>query len=138
MKNSSIVTAFFIIAVLVATSCKKETVTTPSKDHLALRKIQFSLYTDKDFSGENNNVLFTLTIQNSALRSLWDSTLPPIKLKDIPDVAHKLIATKSISVSDTSLLRVGFIYSIENVGHSSFFDSSQPRDTLKMVDFNFQ
>ena len=138
MKNLSIVTLFFITAVLAATSCKKETVMAPSKNPIVSRKIQFSLYTDKDFSGENNNVLFTLTIQNSAFQSLWDSTLPPIKLKDIPDVAHKLIATKSISVSDTALLRVGFLYSIENVGHSSFFDSSQPGDTLKMVDFNFQ
>jgi hypothetical protein len=138
MRNLSIVTVFFIAAVLMATSCKKETVMTPSKDPLAVRKIQFSLYTDKDFSGENNNVLFTLTIQNYRFQSLWDSTLPPIKLEDIPDAAHKLIATKSISVNDTARLRVGFIYSIENVGHSSFFDSSEPGDTLKMVDFNFQ
>lgn len=138
MKNSTIAIVFFITAVLLATSCKKETVMAPSKNPAVSRKIQFSLYTDKDFSGENNNVLFTLTIQNSALQSLWDSTLPPIKLKDIPDVAHKLIATKSISVNDTALLRVGFIYSIEDVGHSSFFESSQPGDTLKMVDFNFQ
>ena len=138
MKKLSIVTSFFLMAVLMGTSCKKETAGMPSKDPLAQRKIEFSLYTDKDFSGENKNVMFTLTIQNSRLQSLWDSTLPPIKLKDIPDVAHKLIATKSISVEDTALLRVGFLYSIENVGHSSFFDSSQPRDTLKKVDFNFQ
>jgi len=40
--------------------------------------------------------------------------------------------------NDNSLLKAGFRYSIENVGSSWHWDSSDAGETFTIVDFNFQ
>ena len=124
----------FSLTFLIVTSCKKESTDHPETP----RKIQFSLYTDKDFSTDNSNIVFTVVIENSTNKVLWDSTLATMKIKDIPDLAHKLVIEKLAPGNNNSLLRVGFLYTIENVGNSWHWDYSNPGETFKKVEFNFK
>jgi hypothetical protein len=138
MNKLASATIFFVSTILIAVSCKKQISNPPSNNPAAPRKIQFSLYTDKDFSSDNDTITFTLFMQNSKNENLWDSMLAPMQIKDIPSSAHKLTIEKLVPYNDNSLLKVGFRYSIENVGTSWYFDSSSAGETFKIVNFNFQ
>jgi len=96
------------------------------------------LYTDKDLSGDNHTIIFKLSIQKPPNQVLWDSTLAPMRIKDIPDLAHKLIVKKAVPGNDPSLLKVGFSYSIQDVGNSWYFNAFNAGDMFKVVNFNFQ
>lgn len=122
--------------ILIGTSCKKQSVTPGNTG--VLRKVQFSLYTDKDFSGNNGIITFKLAMQNSSGQVLWDSLLAPVHIKDIPGLAHKLVVEKQVPGNDNSLLKVGFFYTIENVGNSWHLDAFNAGETFKIVEFNFQ
>jgi len=102
------------------------------------RKVQFDLYTDKDYSNDTHNITFTLFMNKTTGETLWDSVLAPMEIKDIPDPAHKLIIERAVPGNDTSLLKVGFLYTIEGVGSSWYIDSSNSGETFKIVDYNFQ
>jgi len=142
MKYLATWSILFIAIIMMGTACKKPTTghtagKTPDTPGVP-RKIQFSLYTDRDFSSDNKNITFTLFIQNPASQVLWDSVLTPMKIKEIPDLAHKLVIEKTVPGNDGSLLKVGFRYAIENVGISWYFDSSSAGEKFKIVDFNFR
>ena len=132
MKFISTPTAFFIFVILFGTSCFKDPVS-PAIE----RKVQFVLYTDKDFTNDSGIITFRLSIQN-AFNPLWDSTLAPMAIKDIPDSAHKIVVEKLVPFNDNSMLKVGFYYEIENVGNSWFLDSLPPGVAFKRVEFNFR
>ena len=102
------------------------------------RLVQFDLYTDKDFSHVNNIITFKISIQKATDEVLWDSVLAPMQIKDIPQLAQKLVVEKYVPGNDPSLLKVGFYYSIENVGYSWHLDSFEPGEIFKIVNFNFQ
>jgi hypothetical protein len=122
--------------ILLQTGCHK-----PGDDVYGIPKVprefRFQLYTNSDFSKDNHIITFEAFIENSAYRVLWDSILPPMKIKDIPDSMHKLIINKSIPGNETGLLKAGFRYAIENVGNSSYYDSSKASQTIKVIDFDF-
>jgi hypothetical protein len=138
MKYLSIMSILCVSTILIGTSCKKQTTDPVPNIPGVLRKVQFILYTDKDFSSDNDSIIFKLSIQKSTNQILWDSVLKPMKIKDIPNLAHKLVIVKSVPGNDTSLLKVGFYYSIENVGNSWHVDMFNAGETFKIVDFNFQ
>ena len=117
-------------------SCKKQT-TDPTVNAIP-RKVQFVLYTDTDFSGNEKLITFTLSIQKLPNQVLWDTVLAPMKIKDIPGPANKWVIEKWVPGNDPSLLKTAFYYSIENVGNSWFIDSFRVGDTLKILDFNFK
>ena len=139
MKFLSIICILCISIILIGTSCKKYTSYPNQQPNNpgVLRKVQFRLYTDKDFSTDNGIITFTLSIQ-TANQILWDSVLAPMKIKDIPNLEHKLVAEKIVPDYNTSLLKVGFLYTIENVGNSWHLDSLKIGEIFKVVDFNFQ
>src|SRR5664279_266063 len=126
----------FVIC-LAGISCKKQTTEQPPVNTVP-RKVQFVLYTDKDFSGNNGMITFELSIQKLTNQVLWDSVLPPMKIKDIPGPANKWIIEKWVPGNEPSLLKTGFYYAIEGVGSSWFIDSFKVRETIKIIDFNFQ
>lgn len=134
IKTLSILLASIII---FGTSCKKYQADYTPGTTTAPRKIQFVLYTDRDLSTENGLVSFKLFIQKLPNIDIWDSVLTAIPLKDIPLLANKLVIERSVPENDPSLLRVGFIYSIENSGNSSYFEYIQTGENFKVVDFNF-
>ena len=123
MKYLSIMSILCVSTILIGTSCKKQitgsAITDSALDNSKnLRKVRFVLYTDKDFSSDNDSIFFKLSIRKARNQVLWDSMLAPMKIKDIPDLAHRLIVNKLVPGNDPSLLKVGFYYSIKNVGNS--------------------
>ena len=124
--------------IFTATSCKKQNTDEVPGDPASARKVRYLLYSDKDLSGDQNAITFTLSIQNSNNQTLWDSVLTTIKIKDIPDLAHKFVVEKTVPGNDNSLLKVGFYYSIENIGNSWHLDAFDAGAIFKTVDFNFQ
>ena len=143
MKYLSIISIVCVSTILIGTSCKKQVTESSitdgaSNDSRNIRKVQFVLYTDKDLSGDNHTIIFKLSIQKPPNQVLWDSTLAPMRIKDIPDLAHKLIVKKAVPGNDPSLLKVGFSYSIQDVGNSWYFNAFNAGDMFKVVNFNFQ
>ena len=133
MKFLSLISILSLL--LIATSCKKnsDTVSYPVTE----RKIRYVLSTDQDFSGVNINVAFTVFINDETNNRVWDSLLPSMKLKDIPSQANSLVVEKAVPGNVQSLLKVGFLYTIENIGSSQYIDTSNAGSTLKVVNFNF-
>lgn len=123
---------------VVATSCKKLETGYLSNKTIVHRTVSFSLYTDRDLSKDQANISFTLFIRNTSNTPLWDSALAPMKLKDIPRAANRILVQKSVPDNEQSLLKAGFRYSIEGVGDSWYFDSVNVGQVLKVVEFNFK
>ena len=128
-----------IVALLIVTaeSCKKTYPSTDGGDPGNARKIRFQLYTDKDFSRETSVIKFSIFIRNTRT-TLFDSSLAPMQIKDIPDAAHKLVIEKTVQGNDNSDLAAGFHYEIQNVGHSGYIDTSKAGNALKVIDYAFQ
>jgi hypothetical protein len=126
------------VLVIIGTSCEKQKTDHLAKGWVVHRTVSFLLYTDKDFSHDQGNISFNLFIENSSNGTLWDSALAPMKLRDIPGAANKILAQKSIPDSVQSLLKAGFRYSIEGVGSSWYFDSVNAGQASKIVEFDFK
>jgi len=117
---------------LVIASCNKfknETVTS--------RNVQFQLYKNQDFSNDNNLITFKLTIQQLPNTIIWDSVLAPMKIKDIPSFANRININKTVN-TQPGQLKLGFYYTIEEVGDSWFFEPMESWESFKLVDFNFR
>lgn len=118
-------------SLLLAAGCKNEDLA-PSTP----RTIRFELYTDQDFSKETNSIVFEPSISDGRT-VLWDSVFTSMQLKDIPSEAHKIVFEKVIR-NNNAELKVGFKYTLDNVGYSWFYDKSTPGVQLKTVTFNFK
>ena len=116
---------------LVIASCNKFKNETPLD-----RTVQFQLYTDQDFSNDQNMISFKLTIEKWPNTILWDSVLAPMRIKDIPSFANKLTMEKTVK-NERGQLKVGFNYTIAEVGDSWFFQPMESWESFKLVDFNF-
>ena len=117
---------------IVIASCNKfnnETVTS--------RNVQFQLYTDQDFSNDNHLITFKLTIQQLPNTIIWDSVLAPMKIKDIPSFANRINIDKTVK-TQPGQLKLGFYYTIEEVGDSWFFQPMESWESFKLVDLNFR
>src|SRR5712675_2032378 len=104
------------VLLFAGSACNKQTTEQPPVN-LVPRKVRFVLYTDKDFSNNNELITFELTIQNASSQVLWDSVLPPMRRKDIPGLSNKGVVEKWVPGNDPSLLKTGFYYAIQNVGN---------------------
>ncbi len=139
MKHLAIIATLCVLAILIGSSCKKQILDTGILDkRLNARKVQFQLYTTSDFSNENDSIFFKISITKPRNKILFDSMLAPMRIKDIPNRAHKLIINKVVPGNDPSLLKVGFYYTIKNVGSSSHTEPFNAGETFKVVEFNFQ
>jgi hypothetical protein len=137
MRFFSFCSVFCFSIFLTGTSCKKQTTEQPPVNTVP-RKVQFILYTDKDFSDNNELITFELSIQKVPNQELWDSVLPPMKIKDIPGPANKWVIEKWVPGNEPSQLKTGFYYAIQNVGNSWFIDTFKVGETFKTIEFNFQ
>ncbi|HEV8285139.1 MAG TPA: hypothetical protein VGQ09_12565 [Chitinophagaceae bacterium] len=117
--------------VTIMASCKKDY---PSSSG---RKFRFQLYTNQDFSDNTSLINFSVFIR-TANRTIFDSTLAPMQIKDIPDAANKLIFEKTVTGNDNVDLAAGFRYEIQDVGISWYIDTSKAGNPLKIIDFAFQ
>jgi len=124
---------------LITTSCNKHK---HDHDHVDTenaidRTVQFSLYTDKDFSADEKLITFRVAIEKYPNITIWDSVLPPMKIKDIPSPLNKLKIEKLVK-NQAGQLKVGFYYTIDNVGISWFYNAMESWESNKVVDFNFR
>jgi len=123
-----------LIILLTFGSCVKDK---PVISAHTYRTFRFQLYTEKDFSNNNQNIVFSVVIKNHD-NILFDSVLAPMKIKDIPAKANQLIIEKTIAAQNYNELAAGFRYTIENVGNSWYTDTSRAGETFKEIDFSFQ
>jgi hypothetical protein len=129
-------TSVFALLIILE-SCKKTYPASDSIDPGIERTIRFQLYTNQDFSGETSIIRFSVFIRN-ARTTLFDSSLAVMRIKDIPDAAHKLVIEKTVSGNGNANLSAGFHYEIENVGYSGYVDTSKAGNALKVIDYAFQ
>jgi hypothetical protein len=96
------------------------------------RKVRYELYTNEDFSDDQKNILFSIFMRNGQ-KTIFDSPLATVKIKDIPDSNHRIIIEKLLPDNDTSTLVAGFNYQIENVGFSWYLETFTAGDTFKVL-----
>lgn len=135
MKRLFILTCGLALVTVSALSCKKTYPASAIQYPANSRTIRFQLYTNQDFSANNAVINFSLFIRN-ANKTLLDSSLASMQIKDIPDGAHKIVIEKT--VNDNSDLAAGFRYEIQNVGYSWYIDTSKGGSASKVIDFAFQ
>lgn len=133
MKKCAVQTVLVLAVMVIAASCTKSSspaIVYPEKT------VRFVLHTEQDFTGNTENILFSLFIRK-ANTLIFDSTLSPMQLKDIPNVSKELVFEKKIA-DDGSDLTAGFMYTIENVGNSHYIDTCKGGVPFTLVDFSFQ
>ena len=137
MKISASALLFLTTAFLII-SCKKEK-PQPVPGSSA-KTIKFVLYTNEDFSTDEDTIRFALTIRNNAgtikSRSIFDTTLMLMKIKDIPGPSNKIIISKTVP-DDGTTLEAGFIY-YTRFGVGSRFDTVSTNEKLKVFEYPFQ
>lgn len=136
MKLYSITVLLVAAAICLTTSCKKEK-PVPTPAPIATRTLKFILYTDKDFSNNNENITFALHISNAQATIKFDSTVFSAKVKDIPNKAHQLVFEKKIP-DDGTVVAADFFYTIENVGMSWYLDTCAANEKLKIIEYPFE
>ena len=119
---------------LLGTSCDKSTVSSPVSTP---RKIQYELFTNSDFSGNETYITFSLFMRTQT-KILLDSQLAPMKIKEIPNAANKIIITKTVPDNESSDLSIGFLYTINGIGNSWYLDTCKAGETFKVVNFAFR
>src|SRR5436190_5286721 len=135
MKKFIIPICPILLAVLTGISCKKDYSSHDVTKSATSRKIRFQLYTNQDFSSNSSVINFSILIRNAS-KTLLDSALAPMQIKDIPDATHKIVIEKT--VSDDSDLAASFRYEIQNVGISWYIDTSKAGNQVKVIDYAFQ
>jgi hypothetical protein len=123
-----------LVIAMIALSCRKDH-STSVIPYPQNRTIRFQLYTNEDFSTNSSVINFSIFIKNHN-RTLFDSSLASMQIKDIPDSTHKIVIEKT--VADNLDLAAGFRYEITNVGISWHIDTSKAGNSLKVIDYNFQ
>jgi hypothetical protein len=127
-----------VLCIFLLVSCKKNNADLPPNKLSTTKTIRFQLYTNQDFSTNESTIIFKASIQNVGNNQIiWDSTFATRKIKEIPGEANKIIVQKSILVTD-STLKVGFYYTITNVGSSWYLDTVGKGTSFKLIDYNFQ
>jgi hypothetical protein len=122
---------------LITASCNKHKDEQTNNENPIDRIVQFSLFTDQDFSNDEKLITFRVSIEKYPNITIWDSVLTPMKIKDIPSLTNKITIEKLIR-NEPGKLKVGFYYTIENVGVSWFYNAMEPWESSKKVDFNFR
>ncbi|MBC7936423.1 MAG: hypothetical protein H7Y86_13820 [Rhizobacter sp.] len=137
--NTKFLSLLLIVGLMNFYSCKKNNEQEqPGNPPVATgsTKFKFYLYTTQTFS-ESNLVNFRMYIRNGQ-NILVDSSLITMRVKDIPNADNKLLFVRSIPGGYQENFKVGFVYTIENVGISWYFDSCMAGVEEKTIDFNFR
>jgi hypothetical protein len=147
MKNDFFKVGLLLSALsIIIASCKKDSSDVTPMPPEGGRTFRFVLYTNQDYSTDDHTIKFIVFIKKGSVyvydttagNLLYDSAYAPIRIKDIPDPAHKIVVEKKIMGYDNDDLTAGFVYEIVNVGYSWHIDTSKAGNPLKVIDYNFQ
>jgi hypothetical protein len=151
MKHISLLLYSLFCTLVISVSCKKPVAvkpavdpaepqkTQPVSDSVEPQTIKFVLFTSKDFSNYNGNITFTLSVRRNGTRqAIWDSILPPMRVSEIPGPSNKIIIEKTFPANAGAISRAGFIYSLEHVGISWYWNYLAGGETFKTVEYDFQ
>src|SRR5215510_13836843 len=136
MKNNFFNVCLLLTLCITIASCIKDGSNVNPMPPDSGRTIRFVLYTDQDFSDDTSVIDFTIFIKKGSVyvgdtvasNLLFDSAFAPMRIKDIPDPAHKIVVEKKVIGYDDAELTAGFIYTIVNVGNAWHIDSSSARN----------
>ncbi|MFY8090210.1 MAG: hypothetical protein ACOVMI_03065 [Chitinophagaceae bacterium] len=123
-----------IAVLLLVTACCK----CYELENNTVKTIHFSISTNEDFSTNNDSITFSLAIKQLNNQIIWDSTIPAMKIKDIPKQPLKINIAKQFHSSEITTLRVGVYYTIKNVGNAWYTDTFHTMNANKTLDFNFK
>jgi hypothetical protein len=101
------------------------------------RNIKYVLYTNEDFGDGEYNITFSVFARDDN-KTLLDSAIATMKVKDIPSAENKIIIEKKILADASTNLVAGFVYEIGHVGVSWYLDSVPAAQKDKTVEFAFQ
>ena len=101
------------------------------------RKIKYVLYTNEDFGDDDHNITFSLFARDHT-RTLLDSAISTMKVKEIPSAANKIVIEKTLVTDALSDLVAGFTYKIEGVGESWNLDSIPAGQNNKTIEYAFK
>ena len=135
MKNTIIVLTTLFIILLTTLSCNKEK-PKPGTEKVE-RTIQYVLYTNEDFSDDEHNITFSVFARDDE-RTLLDSAITTMKVKEIPSIDNKIIIEKKLITDASTDLVAGFVYEIEHVGVSWYLDSIPAGQNSKTIEYAFK
>src|SRR6476620_7873478 len=124
-----------VAALCVLYSCTKDHSNTGN--NYPTRKVHYELFTTENFSDDQHDIQFNLFMRDSR-RTIFDSALAIMKVKDIPDSLHRWVFDKVVPGNNQDSLVVGFTYRIFDVGYSWYLDKFQKGDTLKKIIYSFK
>src|SRR5437763_45625 len=101
------------------------------------RKIKYVLYTNEDFSDDEHRITFSVFARDGN-KTLFDSALTQMKVKEIPSAANKIIVEKTLITDASTDLVAGFTYKIEGVGESWYLDSVSAGQNNKIIEYAFK
>jgi hypothetical protein len=133
MKMRLILAAVAVMCIVI--SCTKDHNHTVRNK--PVRKVHYELFTTENFSEDQHDIQFNLFMRDGR-RTIFDSALAIMKIKDIPDSLHRLVFDKIVPGNSQEALVVGFTYHIVNVGFSWFLDEYPKGDTLKVIKYSFK
>ena len=132
--KKNIFTVFALTGIiLISWSCRKH----PVAPQLVERNIQFVLYTNKDFSSDEDNITFSVFARDND-KTLLDSAITTMKMKEISFNKNNIIIEKKIFTDAATPLLAGFVYEIEHVGVSWYLDSIPAGINNKTINFAFE
>ena len=133
MRARSILAAIAVVCIIY--SCTKDHNNTGNNK--PIRKVHYELFTTEDFSGDQHDIQFNLFMRDSR-RTIFDSALAIIKVKDIPDSLQRWTFDKVVPGNNQDSLVVGFTYHLFDVGYSWYLLGFPIGDTLKKVIYSFK
>jgi hypothetical protein len=135
MKKTILIVIALFSAVFTFLSCDKDE--TKPEDIKVERKIQYILYTNKDFSTDEHAITFSVFARDDD-RTLLDSAVATMKVKEIPAEANKIVVEKTIITKASTPLVAGFVYQIAGVGVSWYLDSVHAGENNKVIKYAFE
>lgn len=134
MKRYILTAVVLLSLVLSFSSCNKDS---DQPNNKVERKIKYVLYTNEDFSGDEHNITFSVFARDND-RTLLDSAISTMKVKEIPSAANKIIVEKTLIMDASTDLVAGFTYKIEGVGESWYLDSIPSGINNKTIEYAFK
>jgi len=134
MTRYRLIVIALISLVLSLSACHKDR---EQPNNKVEHKIQYVLYTNEDFSDDEHNITFSVFARDND-KTLLDSAITTMKVKEIPSAANKIIIEKTFVTDASTPLLAGFVYEIDGVGVSWNLDSIPAGQNITTIEYAFK